>query len=286
MLSEQKKIKFIRRHTDVKVRPKERMLLELKDIKMDYAKGRAEIPSLLNGVNLVVKEGKVTALLGGNGTGKTTLFNIISGFEKSFQGQVLFDGHDIARMPAYRISRMGIGRLFQGTQLMSDLTLMENMKIASDDTIGEDPFDVFFHSRKLRQSEAAKEQKAIEVIERLFGKDNAYCSRLDDKVTEFSYGEQRLMAMARLLMGNNRLLLLDEPTSGVNPKYIEIFQRVIRDMVEREKVTVLLIEHNMSFVRNVADVCYYLAASTIMKSGDTEEVLEDASVRKDYMGYE
>lgn len=261
------------------------MILELRDIRMSYANSRREVFNLLNGVNLEVEEGKVTALIGGNGAGKTTLFNIISGFEKGFKGQVILEGNDITKLPAHRISLMGLGRLFQGRQLMNDLTLMENMKIASDDTMGEQPFDIFFRSKKVAASEAAKEQQAIDILKKVFGeKDNKYLGMLDHKASELSYGEQRLIAMARLLIGNDRLLLLDEPTSGVNPRYIEVFQRIIRDMVEKEGQTVLVIEHNMMFVRNVADYCHYLADGVIIKSGATQVVLDDNEVRKDYLG--
>ena len=167
---------------------------------------------------------------------------------------------------------------------MDDLTLMENFKIASDDTTGESPFDCFICSRRVHQSEAAKEKKAIEILKKVFGEGNKYLNMLDHKASEFSYGEQRLIAMARLLMGNDRLLLLDEPTSGVNPRFINTFRSIIRNMVENEGQTVLLIEHNMSFVRSVADTCHYLAEGRIIKSGDTASVLDDPKIRKDYLG--
>lgn len=259
------------------------MILELRDIRMSYANSHREVFNLLNGVNLVVEEGRVTALIGGNGAGKTTLFNIISGFEKGFKGQVILESNDITKLPAHRISLMGLGRLFQGRQLMDDLTLMENMKIASDDTTGERPFDIFF-TKKVITSEAAKEQQAIDILKKMFGDDSKYLDMLNHKASELSYGEQRLIAMARLLMGNDRLLLLDEPTSGVNPQYIDTFRNIIRDMVEKEGLTVLVIEHNMSFVRSVADWCHYLADGVIMMSGTTDEVLNDYNVRKDYLG--
>ena len=251
---------------------------------MSYANARKEVFNLLNGVDMAVEESKVTALIGGNGAGKTTLFNIISGFEKGFKGQVILEGNDISRISAHKISLMGLGRLFQGRQLMDDLTLMENMKIASDDTTGESPFDCFFRRRKVAASEAAKEQQAIDILIRVFGEGNKYLKMLEHKASELSYGEQRLIAMARLLIGNDRLLLLDEPTSGVNPKYIDTFRTIIRDMVEKEGQTVLLIEHNMSFVRSVADHCHYLADGKIIKSGATAEVFDDPVIRKDYLG--
>lgn len=260
------------------------MILELRDIRMSYANAYNEVCNLLRGVNMSVEERKVTALIGGNGAGKTTLFNIISGFERDFEGRVIFEGKDISRIPSHRISQMGMGRLFQGRQLMDDLTLMENMKIASDDTMGESPFDIFLKPKKVSQSEAAKERQALVVLKKVFGDNNKYLGMLDRKASQVSYGEQRLMAMARLLMSNDRLLLLDEPTSGVNPRYIEKFQWIIRDLVENQGKTILLIEHNMSFVRSVADRCYYLADGVIIKRGSAQEVLDDPIIRKDYLG--
>lgn len=260
------------------------MMLELNDIKMGLSESRTKRFTLLNGVNLGVEKGSVTALLGGNGAGKTTLFNIISGFEKGFQGRVLLEGKDITRRPPYRIARLGVGRLFQGRQLMDDLTLMENMKIASDDRTGERPFDIFLKLRRVKKSEIAKEQESVAVLTRLFGENNEYLQKLDGKASELSYGQQRLMALARLLMGDYRLLLLDEPTSGVNPEFIAVFCRIIRELVEKEGKTVLLIEHNMSFVREVADKCYYLSDGKILKAGTPTKVLEDVEVRKDYLG--
>jgi ABC-type branched-subunit amino acid transport system ATPase component len=237
----------------------------------------------LHGVNLDVEKGKITALVGGNGTGKTTLFNIISGFQKGYRGDVVFEGRNLNRLPAHKISLMGIGRLFQGGQLLSGLTLMENLKIASDDATGESPFSLFSRPLATRAIEAEKEQQAKEVLKRLFGADNKYLSMINHEASAFSYGEQRLLSLSRLLMGNDRLLLLDEPTSGVNPIYIEAIATIIRQMVS-EGIIVLLIEHNMQFVRQVADVCAYLDDGRIAKVGSTVDVLNDQQVRNRYLG--
>lgn len=259
------------------------MILELEHIKMSYTNTRKEVFNLLGNVNMGIEAGSVTALIGGNGAGKTTLFNIISGFEKRFSGQVKFKGKDIAKMAPYKISRMGIGRLFQGRQLMDDLTLLENMKIASDNTTGEKPFDFILQRQKVKKSESAKEQKAEEVLTKVFGQDNKYLEMLDRKASELSYGEQRLLALASLLMRNDELLLLDEPTSGVNLRYIESFKSIIRELAGQKK-TVLLIEHNMPFVRDVADKCFYLSGGEIIRTGSANDVLDDEDVRKDYLG--
>lgn len=260
------------------------MILQLKDIKLSFTNARSEVFNLLNGVNLDVEQGKITALVGGNGTGKTTLFNIISGFQDNYKGKVLFEDKCLNNIPTYKISRMGIGRLFQGRQLMGDLTLLENMKIASNNSTGEMPFTSVFFPDRVARTEQKKEGQAISVLKRLFGENNKYLTMLDHKASGFSYGEQRLIAIARLLMGNDKLLLLDEPTAGVNPVYIETIQSIIRKMVDEEGLTVLLIEHNMHFVRELSDRCAYLDNGMIEKIGTTSEVLDDKEVRNSYLG--
>jgi ABC-type branched-subunit amino acid transport system ATPase component len=259
------------------------MILQLKDIHMSFTNAQNETFQLLRGVNLTVEEGKITALVGGNGTGKTTLFNIISGFEKDYTGDVVFEGNNFNRISAHRISLMGIGRLFQDGQLLPGLTLMENMKMASDDETGELPFSSLIRPRRYAEAEKKKERQAVDILKRIFGEDCKYLKMLNDDASAFSYGEQRLLSLARLLMGGDRLLLLDEPTSGVNPVYIDTIEKMIREMVA-EGLTVLLIEHNMQFVRKVAHTCAYLDDGVIVKVGPTAEVLDDKNVRNSYLG--
>ena len=197
---------------------------------------------------------------------------------------VLFENSDISKLSPHKISRYGIGRLFQNGQLLSGLTLMENMKVASSDRVGESPYSLITRPLANMAIETEREQEAKEILTTLFGVNNKYLGMLDAEASSFSYGEQRLLSMARLLMGNNRLLLLDEPTSGVNPIYIETIGQVIRQMINTQHVSVLLIEHNMHFVRKIADTCAYLDDGVIAMYGPTEKVLDDKNVRNSYLG--
>lgn len=262
------------------------MILELKNIRMSYAGVGQQARNLLEGVDLSVEKGTVTALVGGNGVGKTTLFNIISGFEKATGGTVTFDGKDITGLPACQIARMGIGRLFQGRQLMAGLTLMENMVIAAEDLASEAPLSAIFHKKKILASETNLQQKAIGLLTEMFGDGNKYLGLLGKKAGELSYGQQRLIALVRLLMKTRDpgLLLLDEPTSGIHPRHTEGFRQIIQRMVRDRGLTVLLIEHNMAFVRATADRCHYLADGIIFKSGSTSDILDDPVIRKEYIG--
>ena len=239
---------------------------------------------LLDGVALSVQQGKVTAIIGGNGSGKTTLFNIVSGFERDYSGRVLFQGKNITHLSPHRISRMGIGRLFQGRQLMEGLTLKENLMIASKDTSFELPFASLLPRKWIKKNEAKKEENVISMLVKLFGPDNEFLKKLDLKASELSFGEQRLMALVRLLMGDYSLLLLDEPPSGINPGLHDVFRDVIRNMVDKEGKTIVMIEHNMGFVRTVADSCHYLADGAFIKRGNVAEILDDPTIRKDYLG--
>jgi ABC-type branched-subunit amino acid transport system ATPase component len=259
------------------------MMLELKDITLSFGGGKDTF-RILNGLNFGIEEGKITALIGGNGAGKTTLFNILSGFQKGYDGEIFFKGRAIHHCAPDAIARKGIGRLFQGKPLLPDLTLLENMKMASGDRSGELPFSGLFRRKKIEQREKEKEQQTVEILIRLFGENNKYLEMLHYKGSDFSYGEQRILSLARLFMGDYSLLLLDEPTAGVNPVLIETIRQIILKMTADGKTTVLLIEHNMPFVSGIADRCAYLSDGTIACFGETDEVLNNQNVKNSYLG--
>lgn len=259
-------------------------MLRLEKIEFSYSNTKRQKFSILDGLSLNVERGEVMALVGGNGVGKTTLFNIISGLQKGFSGKVIFDGEDISHLSPHEVSLRGIGRLFQGRQLMEEMSLLDNFKLASYDKAGEFPFSYLFRFAKIREKEAEKEKCARDILSNIFGAGCKYLDQLSMKGGDFSYGEQRMLAIARLLMGDNKFLLLDEPTSGVNPVYIMQFNRIIRKLVEDDGMTVLLIEHNMHFVKSVADQCAFLSDGKIVTVGKTEDVLNDQFVRNSYLG--
>ncbi|GHT12804.1 ABC transporter ATP-binding protein [Bacteroidia bacterium] len=268
------------------------MLLKIKNITLSFAKGKDSF-KILNGLNLDVPKGKITALIGGNGAGKTTLFNIISGFQKDFSGEISYCHCGLDPQPPLRlenlradkISRLGIGRLFQSKGLLPHLTLLDNMKLCSNDTSGEFPFAYLFRNKKLLAIENEKEMKAKNILTQLFGENNKYLGMLNAMGCDFSYGEQRLLSLAGLFMGNYDLLLLDEPTAGVNPVYIENIKDIIRKMVAAGK-TVLLIEHNMLFVKDLADIVAYMDDGQIKFTGTPNEIINNQEVKNSYLGIE
>ncbi|MDR2773199.1 MAG: ATP-binding cassette domain-containing protein [Tannerella sp.] len=260
------------------------MHLILKNITLSFGNGKNTF-KFLDGLNLCVESGKITAIVGGNGTGKTTLFNVISGFKKDYGGEVVFNGKRIDARPSHEIARRGVGRLFQGKSLLSDLTLLENMKLHISRN-AETPFAALFHKGKWQDTERNTTARAIATLEKLFGKQNKYSENMLHTLgNDFSCGEQRLLSLAGLMMGDYSLLLLDEPTAGVNPVYIEQIKRMIRQMADGGK-TILLIEHNMQFVKDIADKVAYLDDGKIQFEGTAAEVLNNQEVKNSYLGVE
>jgi len=258
------------------------MILSLKNITISFAKGKDSF-KVLNEFNLDVEKGKITALIGGNGTGKTTLFNIISGFQEDYIGDVFFDSKSVRNLSSFQRANSGIGRLFQSNGLFPNLTLLENMKLADEDTSGEIPLSTLFNKKKINKIEEEKREKTISILNKIFGVNNSYVQKLNEFGSSFSYGEQRILALARLFMGNYSLLLLDEPTAGVNIVYQETIKQIIKEMVAGG-ATVLLIEHNIPFVNEVADYCAFVQNGKIEMQGNTSELLNHQFVKNSYLG--
>lgn len=270
-------------------------ILSICDISLSFVPDTSsDVPlNILDGLSLNVPRGKITALIGGNGSGKTTLFNILSGFQKPSAGKVWLNADctpfpiRIDGYPPAKIPRLGISRLFQDRQLFPTLSLLENFTVAAGDFTGEFPFSCILSSGSLQHAEAAREARARTILEKLFGPDNKYLSMLDAPGNAFSFGEQRLFGLARLLMpGNTRLLLLDEPTSGVNPSHCEAIAAILPNLVREFGLSIFIIEHNMAFVRQIADYCAYLSQGRITAFGAPDEILSMPEVRASYLGLE
>lgn len=243
---------------------------------------------VLEDIDLILPKGKITALIGGNGTGKTTLFNIISGFFSADDGKIEFKPNgrvvQLTELSAYQRAQLGIGRMFQDNHIFQNMTVMENMLVADENFFGEVPFQSIIYYKKDKSIEKERREKAEQIFIKLFGEDNPFLKMKNDKAKNLSYGQQRLLGLARLLMGNYKLLLLDEPTSGVNPVVIEKIKEIINYFVANKDMTVFLIEHNMKFVLDVADFCHFMSKGIIAVSGTPEDIIGNPDVRKTYLG--
>lgn len=207
---------------------------------------------LFENLSLELEEGKIYSLMGANGTGKTTLFNILTGFVKADSGKILFKNHNILSKSPATINKIGIARTFQDIRLINGLTVKENIILA----IKNNPSDKwirailpnYFH----RIPNLKLERKATKIINMFF-----LSNVKDSLASDISYGEQKLLTLACCEANDANLLLLDEPVAGIQPIYREKIVNVLKQMIAEGK-TVLLIEHNIEFVSSVTDKIFFV----------------------------
>ena len=262
------------------------IILDIQHISKSFYNKTSGKNFVLKDFNLEIEANKITALIGGNGTGKTTLFNIISRFisaDEHKNSKILFNGENLLDLHAHQLAGKGIGRLFQDTRIFPGLSILENMCVADINRFGEKPFESLVFFKKNQMIEANRIKKALQILTELFGEESLFVANPSMLAGNLSYGQQRLLGLARLLMGNYKLLLLDEPTAGVHPKLNEKIAEIILLLKEQEK-TVFLIEHNMSFVRKTADRVAFINEHKIFIQGTPAEVLNNKKVQKYYLG--
>lgn len=258
-------------------------------------RNEVETLNVLNRLDLDIPAGKIYALIGGNGAGKSTLFNLISGMyhKNSFSGTIHFyptngdsstDEILLNSIAPHRITRLGIGRMFQESHIFPGMTALENMMIADEIRYGELPFTKIFRPTSVKKIECNRRNEAEGIFQMLFGDHNDLWEKRNELAGSLSYGQQRLLGLARLFMSNYQLVLLDEPTAGVHPDLIQSIMCVVRKMVSEQKMSVFLIEHNMEVVEEVADFCSFMGQGKIIKDGTPKDVLSNETVRKDYLG--
>lgn len=227
--------------------------------------------------HLEIPRGAITALIGPNGAGKTTLFNLLCGFDKPNTGTWSFDGTDLAGIPSFKVARMGQVRTFQLTKSLSLLTVLENMKLGARDQRGEKFWSSLFPFL-WRAQDTEIETKARELLARF---------KLDAKEKDFaaslSGGQRKLLEMARALMSDPTLVMLDEPMAGVNPALTQSLLDHILDLKELG-MTVLFVEHDMHMVRHIADWVVVMAEGRVVAEGPPETVMEDPAVIDAYLG--
>lgn len=229
-------------------------------------------------LNLKVDEGEIVGLIGPNGAGKTTIFNLLSGFLRPTSGQILFEGNDITRQPAYRRVKLGMARTFQLIRVFRDFTISRNMIAASHlhPKIGffEAVFDLPGYHRKERQMTEENTR-----ILQFLGLEN----EKDQVARNLSHGYQQLLGIALALATHPKLLLLDEPLAGMSPGEIDRTLAIIRQIRERG-TTILLIEHNMAAVMDICDRLVVLNFGQEIANGSPDEVSRNHDVIQAYLG--
>lgn len=250
------------------------VLLEVSDLTMRFGGLLA-----VDQVQFTVKRNEVFAIIGPNGAGKTTVFNCVGGFYKPTTGRVLMDGKDIGGQPSHRIAQQGLVRTFQNVRLFKKLTVLENLLVAQHARIETSLFKGLFKLPAFRKSEAQALARATQWLDFMGLRD--YANR---EAGNLAYGHQRRLEIARCMITQPRLLMLDEPAAGLNPQEKRDLSQLI-DLLRREYgVAVLLIEHDMSLVMGVSDRIMVMEHGKPIVTGLPEQVRSDPRVIKAYLG--
>jgi branched-chain amino acid transport system ATP-binding protein len=235
------------------------MRLEIKDLHVHYGKIEA-----IKGISVVVNEGEIVTLIGANGAGKTTTLKTISGLRKVSSGAILFDGHDISKLPAHERVDLGISQAPEGRGIFPGMTVLENLEMGK------------FH-RKNRRNEMNED---LDKIYELF-------PRLKERTAQaggtLSGGEQQMLAIGRALMARPKVLLLDEPSMGLAPQMIANIFRIITQ-INKTGVTILLVEQNAQQALQRAHRAYILETGNVVKEAAAADLLNDPAVREAYLG--
>lgn len=231
----------------------------------------------LDEVSLTAAEGQITGLIGPNGSGKTTLVNIISGFLKPTAGRIRFAGQSIQGQEPHKIARMGLCRTFQITLNPQRMTVMENMLLGAQQQLGESVIMAALHPAKVAHQEKANLERAWQLLEMVKLHNHA-----NELAGGLSGGQKKLLALVQVLMARPRLILLDEPVAGVNPRLIDDIVDVIKAL-RAQGETFLIIEHNMAVIRELCDTICVLDMGHVLAEGPVEEVLAREDVLRAYI---
>lgn len=233
-------------------------MLEIKDLEVQYGVIKA-----IKGISFEVKEGEVIALIGANGAGKTTILHTITGLLPSCAGKIIYEGTDITKMPGHKIVTLGMAHVPEGRRVFSQLTVFQNLRMGA-------------YTRKDKKEFEDTIQMVYQKFPRLEERKNQTAGTL-------SGGEQQMLAMGRALMSHPRIILMDEPSMGLSPIFVEEIFKIIRE-ISATGTTVLLVEQNAKKALSIANRAYVLETGQIVLEGPADTLMNDDSVKKAYLG--
>ena len=242
------------------------------------------ISKLFNGVHALenlsfdIRTGEIVGLIGPNGSGKSTFFNVLTNILRKDTGRIIFDGIDITNKPTYQIAKLGIARTFQDAKPLPQITVRENLDIAFDYPVSPSLYSVFAMGKILREEEIQHGEKISELLRKV---------NLQDKETalaeDLSYGQGKLLEILKIIASDSKLILLDEPFSGLFPEMIRLITGLIKELSIQGK-TVVLVEHNMKLISEICDHVIVLDAGKKIAEGKFAEVTKQEVVIESYLG--